>query len=133
MGDEWWVLLVYDGEGPVQQVARILLDQEMKTRRVRSCHETKVALQESSPPSLILTDISLPDGTWADVVNAASTGPANAAVIVVSRLVDMNLYCEVLESGAHDFIVPPLSFSDLAHIIEVAIAKGSGHRLYRLV
>jgi DNA-binding NtrC family response regulator len=124
MPDELWVLLVYYEEDPVRGMERILLDQEISTRRVCNCSEAKAVLRGSAAPVLILTDTSLPDGTWADVLEAASTAPTTAPVIVVSRLADIELYLDVLESGAYDFVVPPLSSADLAHIVGGALLKG---------
>ena len=45
-------------------------------------------------------------------------------VIVVSRVVDIDLYLTTLESGASDFIVPPFSAADLAYLLDTAIRKG---------
>jgi FixJ family two-component response regulator len=44
---------------------------------------------------------------------------------VVARLVDMKLYLDVLESGAYDFVVPPLTSAGLAHVVRGAMLKGS--------
>ena len=127
MREELWVLLVSHEEDPVRGVERSLLDQGMSTRRVRNCSEASAVLRGSAPPVLVLTDASLPDGTWADVLEAASTAPTTAPVIVVSRLVDIELYLDCLERGAYDFVVPPLRSADLAHIVGGAMLKGS-HR-----
>jgi DNA-binding NtrC family response regulator len=123
MADELWALLVYDEEEPVQGVERTLIDQGMRTRRVRNCAEASAALRESATPALVLTGISLPDGTWADVLEAVNAAPRSAPVIVVSALVDIKLYLDVLESGAYDFVVPPLSSDDLTHIVGPAMAR----------
>src|SRR5262249_27009047 len=120
-----WVLLVYHEEDPVRGLERILLDQGMSTRRVRNCSEASAVLRGSAPPVLVLTDTSLADGTWADALEAASTAPTTVPVIVVSRLVDIQLYVDVLESGAYDFVVPPLNSAELVHIVRGAILKGS--------
>jgi len=127
MGDELWALLVYDEEEPIRHVERMFLDQGMRTRRVRNYSEASAALEEPVQPALVLTDTSFPDGTWADVLKAARAAPTGAPVIVVSGLVDMKLYLDVLERGAYDFVVPPLTSAELAHIIRAAILKGSNH------
>ena len=123
--DGLWALLVYDEEEPVRAVERILLDQGMSTRRVRNCSAADAALREAASPVLVLTDTSLPDGSWADVLKAACAVPPRPPVIVVSRLVDIQLYVDVLESGAYDFVVPPLNSAGLVHIVRGAILKGS--------
>ena len=127
MGDELWTLLVYDEEEPVRHVERMLLGQGMRTRRVRNYSGARTALEEAVPPALVLTDTSFPDGTWADVLKTARAATTGAPVIVVSGLVDMKLYLDVLERGAYDFVVPPLTSAELAHIVRAAILKGSDH------
>jgi DNA-binding NtrC family response regulator len=124
MPDELWVLLVSYEEDPVRGMERILLDQGMITRHVGNCAEARAALREPVAPALVFTDTVLADGTWADVLKAASTAPTTAPVIVVSRLADIELYLDVLERGAYDFVVPPLSSADLAHIVGGALLKG---------
>jgi DNA-binding NtrC family response regulator len=120
---ELWVLLVYHVEDPVRNVEQSLLDQGMRTLRVRNCAEARAALREPPPPAVLFTDAVLADGTWADVLKAASAVPRNIPVIVVSRVIDIPLYLDVLESGAYDFIVPPLASAELAHIVHGALLK----------
>jgi DNA-binding NtrC family response regulator len=120
-----WALLVYDEEEPVRAVERILLDQGLSTRRVRNCSAARAVLREAAPPVLVLTDVSLPDGNWADVLKATCAASPGPPVIVVSRLVDMKLYLDVLESGAYDFVVPPLTAAGLVYIVRGAMLKGS--------
>ena len=118
-------LLVYEQEGPIHSLEPNLIWQGMRVLRCRSCSEAQATLREPNLPSLILTDVSLPDGTWEEVLKAAKTAPTNVPLIVVSRIIEMTLYLDVLERGAHDFIVPPISFSDLAYIIRTAVLKCS--------
>lgn len=44
-------------------------------------------------------------------------------VIVVSGVLDIELYLTVLESGATDFIVPPFPAGDLAYVVHTATGK----------
>jgi FixJ family two-component response regulator len=44
-------------------------------------------------------------------------------VIVVSRLIDMRLYVETMAGGAFDFIVPPMTSDELAHVLACAVAS----------
>jgi DNA-binding NtrC family response regulator len=120
-----WALLVYDEEEPLWAVEQTLLDQRMSTLRVRNCSGAMAVLRDSDPPALVLTDTSLPDGGWADVLQATRACPSYPPLIVVSRLVDIRLYLDVLESGAYDFVVPPLASADLAYIVSGALLKSS--------
>ena len=116
-------LLVHDQEEPFRALEQALLNQGVRTRHAHTCAEASTALRGLRSPRLVLTDAALADGTWADVLNLASWGAV--PVIVVSRLVDIDLYLRTLESGASDFIVPPLSPAELAHVVKTAIERSS--------
>jgi DNA-binding NtrC family response regulator len=125
--DRLWALLVYDAEEPLKAVEQILRDQGMGTRRVRRCSEAIAALGDSDPPKLVVTDTSLPDGGWSAVLKATCARPSYPPLIMVSRLADIRLYLDVIESGAYDFVVPPLASADLAYIVNGALMKSSHH------
>jgi DNA-binding NtrC family response regulator len=130
LAEGFWALLVYSEELLFQGVERALLDQGMRTRRARNCAAARNALGEANPPSLVLTGTSLPDGTWADVLDAAGAVRVGFPVVVVSRVVDIPLYLEVLTGGAYDFVVPPFVPADLAYIVRGAILQGTRPQQY---
>ncbi len=122
-----WALLVCHEEKPLQGLQRILLDLGMTTRRVRNYSASRAALQNPPRPALVLTDTSLPDGSWADVIEVTRAVAPSPPVIVVSRLVDIKLYLDVMESGAYDFVVPPLTSADVAYLVSGALLRSSFH------
>jgi len=97
-----------------------LESQSIQIRRLRIVQEALPLLQAANPPHLVFTEAVLPDGTWADVVKQALGARKPVKVIVVSRLVDVSLYVDTMEGGAFDFIVPPLSANELAHVVKCA-------------
>jgi len=123
--DNLWALLVYDEEEPVRAVEQILRDQAIGTRRVRNCYEAMAVLRHSDQPALVVTDASLPDGDWADVLKATRTCTSFLPLVVVSRLADVRLYLDVMERGAYDFIVPPLASAEMAYVVSGALLKRS--------
>ena len=116
MADGSWALRVCNGAALAPNLERMLHEIGMTPVHVDSCFGASARLQNSAPV-VILTDDVLPDGTWADVLKAAASTPANPPVIVVSRLPDIELYLDVLEAGAYDFIVPPIGPAELGHIV----------------
>ena len=100
-----------------------LNDLGIRTQRVHTCSEAGAALREPSSSRLILTATTLADGTWTDVLILASVPGKAIPVIVVSPVVDIDLYLRTLESGASDFIVPPFSAADLAYVVDTTIAR----------
>ena len=118
MPEKVTVLLVSDGREPFEKLALVLYNQGVITCRAESSAEVPVLLEQPDPPQLIFTDTTLSDGTWVDVVGLAARHWV--PVIVVSRLVDHELYVQSLEHGAFDFVVPPFISADLAHIVRCA-------------
>jgi DNA-binding response OmpR family regulator len=115
-------LLVCAQDAPYLSLKQILEKQGIRTVRARTYAETQNRIEHQvGAPQMIFTDTALPDGTWADVLSLPAVAGARVPVIVVSRLVDLNLYLEVLESGASDFIVPPFEPSDLAYVVRNAM------------
>jgi len=115
------VLLVYDEAEPVHGVERIFQSRQIRFQRARNCYETRGVLRGPAAPDVVVTDIALPDGDWTDILRAANAAPARTPVIVASRSPDIKLYLDVLDGGAHDFVVPPFSSSGLIYIIRTAI------------
>jgi len=118
MPEKLTVLLVSDGREPFEKLELALDNQGVKTYRAERCAEVSAVLAQHDSPQIIFTDTTLSDGTWADVLGLAARH--RVPVIVVSRLVDHDLYIQSLELGAFDFVVPPFVSADLAHIVRCA-------------
>ena len=78
-------------------------------------------LREADPPHLVFTEALLLDGNWADVIKLSLGALKPVKVIVVSRLVDIKLYVDTMDGGAFDFIVPPMTSNELAHVLACAV------------
>jgi|GEM_PF-665677 FixJ family two-component response regulator len=116
-------LIVHDEERPFEELYRRLKELNVPSLQLRTFVETKYFLKRLRHPVLIFTDVALPDGTWADVLEAAKNATFPSPVIVVSRFVDLNLYLETLQKGAADFIVAPFTTNDLEFIIRSAMTQ----------
>ncbi len=111
-------------QGPTGSLGRLKLDLENQSIDVRclgSLAEALPALHGTKPPHLVFTDTTLPDGNWADVVNLAVEASKPVNVIVIARQVDIELYLATMAHGAFDFIVLPLSRSELLHVLRCAM------------
>ncbi|MGH9353465.1 MAG: response regulator [Terriglobia bacterium] len=121
-------LLVHDEEKPLAELEPFLEEHGIEASRARNCAQAEAALTGLQPPALIFTDTVFTDGNWADVEALAERQRPAVPVIVVSRLVDLPLDLQVLESGASDFIVPPFREADLAWVLEGVLLR-SGLRV----
>ena len=127
MPEKITALLVSDGREPFEKLELALENLGVKTYRAASRAEVAILLEPPHCPQMIFTDTTLPDGTWADVLALAARHLV--PVIVVSRVVDHELYIQCLERGAFDLVVPPFVNTDLAHIVRCAAWNRSNGRV----
>jgi DNA-binding NtrC family response regulator len=69
---------------------------------------------------VVISDHSLPDGSWQDVLLELQCRRVDPVLIVVSRLADDGLWAEVLNLGGHDVLAAPLQAQEA--ILSVSIA-----------
>jgi two-component system response regulator PilR (NtrC family) len=110
-------LLLHSRSDPLHTLEPALQGLSVKTSQVPSCSEARRVLEGSNPPELIFTDTQLLDGSWMDVLRLAERVATPVNVIVVSRVVDVRFYIEVVEAGAFDYIAPPFEAFGLAHVV----------------
>ncbi|MGH9353462.1 MAG: hypothetical protein ACRD2G_15090 [Terriglobia bacterium] len=116
-------LMVHDEEETFRDLKRRVSVLGIPSLQLRTFVEIKYFLKRLHHPALIFTATALPDGTWADVVEAAKNAAPPCPVIVVSRFVDLSLYLEALQKGAADFIVTPFTTAELESIIRSATTR----------
>ncbi len=121
-------ILVYNQEDPSRALKLALENQGTEIHCARSCREVRKIIEEHDPPEVVFTDTDLADGTWVDVLRLSATAHDPVEVIVVSRLPDIKLYIDVMESGAFDFIAPPFQDAGLAHIVQCAAWRAISRR-----
>jgi CheY-like chemotaxis protein len=113
-------LLVMGEDDASLRINDILHGLGIQTQCVRTCREAAAALQHAGLPQLVFSGVALPDGTWAEVLRLAASGK-DVPVILVSRLPDVQLYLDALESGVTDFISPPFVSAEIAHVVKCAV------------
>lgn len=125
------VLLVHNEPDTFRGLEETLREQDIRTARAHDCAEALSLLKQVAPIDLVLTDVTLPDGTWKEIIGMVRKAAKQTPVIVMSRLVSMRLYLDTQDAGAADFIVPPMTPRDLAHVLTAAMHRqslpGIGH------
>ena len=114
-------LLLHQSTESQRLLKQALEGRSIKVNWLRNYEEALPLLSEADPPHLVFTEASLPDGNWADVVKLALEALKPVKVIVVSRLIDVKLYVQTIVGGAFDFIVPPMTRDELAHVLACAV------------
>ena len=123
MGEKIKVTMIYDQRDPSEALRGILRRLGMEVRHLHTCQEASGLLRQPGSAEMVFTDTTLPDGTWEDVVRLTREIQDFLPVIVVSRVLDIDLYLQALESGAFDFVTPPFLTYDLANVTSSAMYK----------
>ena len=117
-------VLIVSGGGVDLELGKVLNDAGVTVRLAKTCAEARDVVAKCDVPCVLFSDVSLPDGTWIDILTLANEGERNIPVILLSRVVDIALYISALEAGACDFVVPPYYHQDIAHILKCAANEG---------
>lgn len=126
------VLVVSAGGGTDVALRNVLIEAGIDVRLVGSCAELRDVLRETEIPAVLFSETALPDGTWMDILDLATRAQRRVPVVIVSRVVDINLYISALESGASDFIVPPFYPKDISHVLRCAGHPGNARKNFRV-
>lgn len=121
-------LLVQSRSDPLGALRSALEAQSIDVCVAGNCAEAALVLWSHTPPHIVFTEVQLADGNWADVLTLAAKASAPVNVIVAARFVDVPLYVQVIERGAFDFIVPPLSEPELLHVVRIAVQSSLSRR-----
>lgn len=73
---------------------------------------------------LLVTDVTLPDGNWIDVLRLTMKASPSPGIIVHSRVINDRLWSEVLWRGAYDMLIAPYAADDARRVIEGALRTG---------
>jgi DNA-binding NtrC family response regulator len=128
MREQTSVLLLHQQNDCLGPLILALENQALSVRWLRNCQEAGPLLQGANPPHLVFTETTLPDGTWADVFNLTLKAAKAVNVIVTARMVDDRVYLDTIGGGAFDFIVPPLTRDELAHVVRCAMENAISRR-----
>lgn len=117
-------VLMLSGGGMSLALREVPCEAGVHVHIVGSCIEARNALKNLEGPSVLFSDTALPDGTWEEVLALTTQHHQRMPVVVVSRVVDIDLYNTVLEKGASDFIVSPFYRNDISNLLKCGTRQG---------
>lgn len=113
------ILLVMDGPDPVlESLERELSELEFEQQRAASLQEFQRLAEESEPPDVVITGVSLPDGNWCDVLRSVVRAGESTCVLVCTQEADERLWSEAIWRGVHDVLVEPFAADELRKTFE---------------
>ncbi|MBZ5582554.1 MAG: response regulator [Acidobacteriia bacterium] len=77
-------------------------------------------LLRRSLSGLVLSDSSLPDGDWQDVLAEVRRTPSEPPLVVCSRSADERLWAEVLNLGGYDVLATPFETQEVVRSVSQA-------------
>ncbi len=93
---------------------------------VEECGQFGRVLSESPAADAVLTQVSLPDGNWRDVIEQVRRASAQPPVIVLAPQVSSQLWWDALDCGAIDTVKEPRTASEFASLVDLIREAGSG-------
>jgi len=93
---------------PRRLLVRQLAQTGVTARCVEQCRDAcRIFRHEDERIELVVTDVSLPDGNWATVLNCLVNGEVSASAVVCAQTADETLWSEAVWRGVHDLLVEP--------------------------
>jgi two-component system response regulator PilR (NtrC family) len=118
-------LLLVEDEPDLRKMLEILFRREGYT--VVSAPGCKAALDAMAsapqPFPVVVTDLSMPDGSGLDVLAAAKSRSASTQVILLTAHSTIENALSAMRSGAYDFVAKPFEAAELAALVGKAIEK----------
>jgi DNA-binding NtrC family response regulator len=71
----------------------------------------------------VLTEASLPDGNWLDVLHLVRESPREIAVVVTDAQADTRLWAEIIHLGAYDLLPQPFDKAEVRRILTNACSR----------
>jgi DNA-binding NtrC family response regulator len=75
----------------------------------------------------VVTEASLPDGDWKDVMTAVAEASAASTVVVTHAFADARFWADVLEAGGYDVLAQPFYCSEVQRIISNALTPTAAY------
>src|SRR5262245_2946820 len=85
----------------------------------------EVIAQHPQPFPVILTDLSMPDGSGLDLVSAAKNRSPASEVILLTAHSTLENAIAAMRSGAYDFVAKPFDPAELAALVGKALEKAA--------
>lgn len=110
------VVLLEDDEGLRDALGLVLRSRGYRVAPAASAGEASTLLEEE-PPHAVLADLGLPDRSGPELVSALRAAAPDARLVVLTGHQGQELRRSCLEAGADDFLVKPISGSDLSEVL----------------
>ncbi len=118
-------VLIVDDEPSIRQMLQIALKREgYDVVSVAGCRAAIEALGTSHQPfPVVLTDLSMPDGSGFDVLSAAKRRAVATEVILITAHSTVENAIAAMRGGAYDFVTKPFQPAEITALVQKALEK----------
>src|SRR5438045_1275154 len=116
------ILFISGRHEDARHLSQMLHALPLKLEHVPSLRQARSHLNRQEY-DLILTEASLPDGNWLDVLHLTRETPKETEVIVTDPLADARFWAEALNLGAYDLLAQPFYEPEVRRILSNACSR----------
>jgi len=88
---------------------------------VPTCRQARTLLRTRPPVDVVITDVTLADGNWSDVLRDVVDTGTDTNVLVHASSPDAILWSEVLWRGVYDMLTEPYKEQEVRNVVEGAV------------
>jgi DNA-binding NtrC family response regulator len=114
-------LVAMSGQGCRSSLVEHLKSARLEVHLVESCREARAFLGNHPTVDLVLTEVSLPDGNWSDILRYVVDHAEQASILVTCSNADEQFWSEVLWRGVYDLLLEPCDAYQVRRTVEGAI------------
>jgi two-component system response regulator PilR (NtrC family) len=118
------ILFISGRPADARRLSRMLNTLPLVLDHAGSLQQARAKLQEDEF-DVILTEATLPDGKWLDVLHLARECPLEVEVIVTDPQADARFWAEALNLGAYDLLAQPFYEPEVRRILYNACSRPS--------
>jgi DNA-binding response OmpR family regulator len=126
-------ILAVDDELPILEVIRSALTRQGHTVTTAFSGEEAVAIIDSAPVDLIISDINMSGGGGIELLQAIRTRDVDLPVILMTGAPDVESAIRCVELGAHRYLRKPFGLTELKNAVAAGLRNGRQARDARLV
>lgn len=122
------ILFISGRRTDARRLSRMLYSLPLDLDHAETLQQAR-AMLDNAEFDVILTESSLPDGKWLDVLHLARECPQELEVIVTDPQADARFWAEALNLGAYDLLAQPFYEPEVRRILYNACSRSSSQAM----
>jgi DNA-binding NtrC family response regulator len=116
------ILFISGRQDDARELSQMLRDLPLMLHHVETLRQARLRLPKNDY-QVVLTEATLPDGNWLDVLHLIREDPRELAVIVTDPHADARFWSEALNLGAYDLLAQPFYPPEVRRILSNACTR----------